>query len=47
MRQYIDTLETIEEVNEVTFGDPLTGEYLETYNEMVSQAEEALKQIYN
>ena len=45
MKQYIETLETVEEVEAIHYGTSLTGEYLETYNEMLAQAEEVIRHI--
>jgi len=47
MKQYIYTLATVEEVNAVQYGDELKGEYLETYNVMMKQAEEVIKKLVN
>lgn len=47
MKQYIYTLATVEEVNSVQYGDELKGEYLETYNAMMKQAEEVIKKLVN
>ena len=47
MKRYIYTLTTIEEVNAVQYGDELKGEYLETYNAMMKQAEEVIKKLVN
>ena len=38
LKDYIDTLDTAEEIEAVTYGQPLTNEYLEHYNEMVAIA---------
>lgn len=38
LKQYVLTLTTEEEVNAVEYGQELTGEYLDTYNEIMAQA---------
>lgn len=38
LKDYIASLETAEEIEAVTYGQPLTSEYLEHYNEMVAIA---------
>ena len=38
LKMYIDSLETIDEIEIINYGDELTGEYLNTYNEAMSQA---------
>ena len=38
LKLYVNTLETIEEVETVNYGDELTGEYLQTYNDAMAQA---------
>lgn len=45
MKQYIETLEDIDAVKAIEFGTPLTGQYLETYNTMMAQAEEIIRHI--
>ena len=47
MIQYIDTLQTIEEVEAIKYGTPLTGQYLKNYNTMMNQAREIIKHITN
>lgn len=39
MKQYIDTLEDIETVKSINYGDELTGIYLENYNNMMEQSQ--------
>lgn len=39
LKRYVNTLKTIEEIESVTYGQELTGQYLETYNMMMSQAQ--------
>ena len=39
MKQYIMTLSTEEDINSLTYGDPLTGNYLETYQTIMAQAQ--------
>ena len=38
LKMYIDSLETIDEIEIINYGDELTGEYLNTYNEAMLQA---------
>ena len=45
MKQYIMTLETKEEIGGLTYGDPLTGEYLETYQVMMNQAQKLVQVV--
>ena len=47
LKKYISTLETIDEINAVTWGQELTGEYLEKYNEMMQVAEEEMQLVIN
>lgn len=39
LRAYVETLEDIESVNDVVYGQELTGTYLETYNASIEQAQ--------
>ena len=45
LKDYIDTLDTAEKVKAVTYGQPLTGQYLEHYNEMVAVAAEQMQTV--
>lgn len=45
LKDYIGTLDTVEEIDAVTYGQPLTGEYLEHYNEMVAVAAEQMQTV--
>lgn len=45
IRMYINSLETSEEVSDVEYGQPLTGEYLQTYNESMAQAQLVLEAL--
>ena len=45
LKDYIDTLDTAEEIEAVTYGQPLTGEYLEHYNDMVAVAAEQMQTV--
>lgn len=45
LKDYIDTMETAEEVKAVTYGQLLTGEYLEHYNAMISVAAEQMQTV--
>lgn len=39
MKAYIDSLEDAAVIQAIKYGDPLTGEYLDTYNAMMAQAQ--------
>lgn len=39
LKMYVESLNTIEEINAVYYGQELTGTYLEKYNEIMSQAQ--------
>lgn len=39
LKQYVNTLETVEDILAVTYGQELTGTYLETYNSMMQEAQ--------
>lgn len=45
LKDYIDTLHNAEEIEAVTYGQPLTGEYLEHYNDMVAVAAEQMQTV--
>lgn len=45
LKDYIGILDTVEEIDAVTYGQPLTGEYLEHYNEMVAVAAEQMQTV--
>ena len=45
LKDYIDTLDTAKEIEAVTYGQPLTGEYLEHYNDMVTVAAEQMQTV--
>ena len=45
LRMYINSLETIEEVEAVKYGQELTGKYLQTYVESMSQAQLVLEAL--
>ena len=45
IRMYIKSLETKEEVEVVEYGQELTGEYLQTYNESMAQAQLVLEAL--
>lgn len=45
LKDYIGTLDTVEEIDAVTYGQPLTGAYLEHYTEMVSVAAEQMQTV--
>lgn len=45
LRQYVQTLETVPKIKAVKYGDALTGEYLETYNTLLTQAQTEMQKI--
>ena len=45
LKDYINTLNTIDEINAVTYGQELTGEYLDHYNEMMQVANEEMQLV--
>lgn len=45
LKQYVKSLEDIESVNKVNYGDELTGEYLDTYNTIMEQANLLIQKI--
>lgn len=45
IRMYINSLETTDEVNAIEYGHELTGEYLQTYNESMAQAQLVLEAL--
>lgn len=45
MKQYILVCEDIDEINEIIYGQPLTGIYLENYNAILKQAQEILNAL--
>lgn len=45
LRQYVQTLETVPKINAVKYGDALAGEYLETYNALLTQAQTEMQKI--
>lgn len=45
LKKYVNTLENIEEINAVIYGQELTGEYLEHYNEMMVIAQEQMQLV--
>ena len=45
LKDYIGTLDTVEEIDAVTYGQPLTGAYLEHYTEMVAVAAEQMQTV--
>lgn len=44
LKKYVSTLTTVEDIDAVTYGQPLTGEYLSHYNDMVAVAMEQMQQ---
>lgn len=45
LRQYVNALKAVPAVNAVKYGDALTGEYLETYNTLIAQAQTEMQKI--
>ena len=45
LKLYTESLESIDDVNDVTYGQELTGEYLETYNASMAQAQLVLETL--
>lgn len=45
IRMYINSLETVEDVNVVEYGQELTDEFLQTYNESMAQAQLVLEAL--
>ena len=45
LKLYTESLETEDEVNAITYGQELTGEYLETYNASMAQAQVVLEAL--
>lgn len=45
MKMYINTLDDKNTVSAITYGDELTGEYLETYNLMMAQAKKIVNKM--
>ena len=45
LKLYTESLESIDDVNDVTYGQELTGEYLETYNTSMAQAQLVLETL--
>lgn len=45
LKQYVKTLNTVEDIEAVTYGQELTGEYLEAYTNLITQAKEQLQNV--
>lgn len=45
LKQYVMTLDSVSSIQEVTYGQELTGEYLEKYNELVEAANEQMQNV--
>lgn len=45
LKEYVNSLTTLEEIDAVVYGQELTGEYLEHYNEMVAIAQEQMTTV--
>lgn len=47
LKAYVQTIEVIEEVNMINYGDELTGEYLEIYTNVMEQVSANIQKILN
>lgn len=45
LKQYVKSLENADEIQAVTYGQELTGEYLEAYNALIAQAQTQLEAV--
>lgn len=45
LKHYVESLETVEEVNQVEYGQELTGEYLARFNEIVEQDQQEVNKV--
>lgn len=45
LKQYVKTLNTVSDIESVTYGQELTGEYLETYNTLVESASTEMQKV--
>lgn len=45
LKDLVNTLESVEEINAVTYGQELEGEYLQHYNEMLAVAQEQMQLV--
>lgn len=45
LKDYIEALQTAEEINAVTWGQELTGEYLTRYNDLMAVAQESMNAV--
>lgn len=45
LKKYINSLQTIEEVDSVMYGQELVGQYLDTYNASIKQAQQVLESV--
>lgn len=45
LKQYVKSLESANEIQSVTYGQELTGEYLEAYNALIAQAQTQLEAV--
>ncbi len=46
MKCYINSLQTVDEIEAVVYGSPLTGEYLENYNLIMEQAKAIINSLF-
>lgn len=45
LKQYVNTLDDVEVINAVTYGQELTGEYLTTYQDILTEAQTQLQNV--
>lgn len=45
LKQYVKTMTNVDDVYEVSYGQELTGEYLEKYNTLIAQAQEQMQTV--
>lgn len=45
LKQYVMTLNSVQAIQEIAYGQELTGEYLEKYNELVESANEQMQNV--
>jgi len=45
LKRYVNSLNQVDYINSVAYGDSLTGEYLDTYNDIMSNAQKAVEKF--
>lgn len=45
LKQYVKTLNTVSEIESISYGQELTGEYLETYNTLIESASTEMQKV--